>query len=203
MSRKDEILDALHFEPLTIVELVERFGLTRGAINLHIKELEAADLIERVSSDHQGKVGKPPALYRARAGLEDRRSQAYPVVAPTVIESLTEKMGTAARKKLYHLIGKKLATHIDETCDTSLEARLAAARKIADSLGASTHIEELPDAIIVRSYTCPIASMVRQDSDCCLIIQEYFANATGHTCVQECHLGERVVCQYRIFRDES
>ncbi len=198
MTRKDEIFELLNYEALTIAELVDRFGLTRGAISLHLKELEAAGLVERSLREHSGSVGKPPAEYRASAGFEDRKSLAYPVVAPTMIEALAQNLTDETKATLYAEIGKRLASHVSETNLNSLRDRVKAATNVADSLGAATYVEEVEDAIIVRSYTCPIASMVRHDRACCTIIQEYFAHATGHTCVQECQVGKRVVCQYRI-----
>jgi len=172
-------------------------------IDVIIRYLEAAGLIERNLVQPTGNVGKPPTVFRASAGFEDRKSLAYPVVAPTVIEAMKPSLDEKSRTKLYREIGKKLASHVDAGKLKTLGERVNAATDVADSLGAATHTEELDDAIIVRSYTCPIASMVRQDGLCCEIIQEYFANATGHVCVQECHLGDRVVCQYRIFKDKK
>lgn len=201
MTRKDEIFEILNHEALTVLELVERFGLTRGAIALHLKELEAAGLIKRSLRQHSGNAGKPPSEYRACAGFEDRKSLAYPIIAPTMIEAIGQSLDEDARTMLYSEIGKKLASHVDVTNLNSLGERVKAATDVADSLGAATHTDDAEDCIIVRSYTCPIASMVRQDGACCVIIQEYFAYATGHTCVQECHLGDRVVCQYRIFKN--
>ena len=198
MTRKDEIFEILNYEALTIAELVDHFGLTRGAIALHLKELEAGGLVERSLRQHAGTVGKPPAEYRASAGFEDRKSLAYPVVAPTMIEAIGQSLNEKTKTELYAEIGKKLATHVDGTDLKTLTERVSAATKVADSLGAATYVEEVEDAIIVRSYTCPIASMVRNDAGCCTIIQEYFANATGHPCVQECKVGNRVICQYRI-----
>ncbi len=201
MARKDKIFEMLNHEALTIVELTERFGLTRGAIALHLKDLEAAGLIERNLREHTGDVGKPPAEYRASAGFEDRKSLAYPVVAPTMIGAVQQSLDEKTRTTLYSEIGKQLASHVDVTNLKTLKERLKAATNVADSLGAATHTENLSDAIIVRSYTCPIASMVREDGMCCVIIQEYFGNATGHRCVQECQRDTRLVCQYRIFKE--
>ena len=201
MTRKDEIFEVLNHEALTVAELIERFGLTRGAIALHLKELEAAGLIERSRVQPTGNVGKPPTVFRASAGFEDRKSLAYPVVAPTLVEAMAQRIDEKSRMALYHELGEKLASHVDAKELKTLRERVSAATQVADSLGAATHTEEVDDAIIVRSYTCPIASMVRNDGLCCEIIQEYFANATGNKCVQECHLGERVVCQYRIFKE--
>jgi len=198
MTRKDEIFELLNTEALTIAELVDHFGVTRGAIALHLNELEAAGLVERSLRQHAGKVGKPPAEYRAGVGLEDRKSLAYPVVAPTIIKVLGQNLSEEERAVLYAEIGKRLASHVDDTNLNTLRDRVKAATNVADSLGAATYVEEVDAAIIVRSYTCPIASMVRHDRACCTIIQEYFAHATGHTCVQECQVGKRVVCQYRI-----
>ena len=201
MTRKDDIFELLHSEALTIAELVDRFGVTRGAIALHLKELEAAGLIERLPRQHAGKVGKPPSEYRASAGLEDRKSLAYPVVAPAIIDALGQKLSEQDRAVLYAEIGRRLASHLAETNCNTLRDRVKAATNVADSLGAATYVEDVDGAIIVRSYTCPIASMVREDRACCKIIQEFFAHATGHTCVQECKIGNRVVCQYRISKD--
>lgn len=200
MTRKDEIFEILSHEALTVSELVERFGLTRGAIALHLKELEAADLIKRSLRQHSGSAGKPPSEYRANVGFEDRKSLAYPVVAPTMIEAIGESLDKNARTILYSKIGEKLASHVDVTNLNSMRERVKAATDVADSLGAATHTEDAVDGIIVRSYTCPIASMVRQDGACCVIIQEYFAHATGHPCVQECNVGDRVICNFRIFK---
>ena len=119
----------------------------------------------------------------------------------TCIDALGQKLSEQDRAVLYAEIGKRLASHLAETNCNTLRDRVKAATNVADSLGAATYVEDVDGAIIVRSYTCPIASMVREDRACCRIIQEFFAHATGHTCVQECKIGNRVVCQYRISKD--
>lgn len=77
MTTKNEILRLLQREPLTVVQLCEQLDVTRNAINVQLRQLEAEGAVRRSTVRQRGALGKPPVAYEAAPGSEDIESSAY------------------------------------------------------------------------------------------------------------------------------
>src|SRR5262245_7049926 len=76
VTTKHDILSLLQRESLTVVQVCERLGVTRNAVNVQIKQLEAEGLVRRSKLRQRGMLGKPAVLYEAAPGSEDVASNA-------------------------------------------------------------------------------------------------------------------------------
>lgn len=56
---KDQILGLLLRGSMTVAELGQRLGVTRNAVNVQLKQLEAEGLVRRVAPSGARGVGKP------------------------------------------------------------------------------------------------------------------------------------------------
>jgi predicted ArsR family transcriptional regulator len=80
--------------------------------------------------------------------------------------------------------------------DEALRAALAAVGR----LGASTEVVEQPSGVVVRNYSCPVASAVRTEPCVCGALAAFFSEATGQPAVEQCLRAERLICQYLVQR---
>jgi len=54
--------------------------------------------------------------------------------------------------------------------------------------------------VLVRNYSCPVASAVRTEPCVCRALAAFFCEATGQPAVEQCLRGERLICQYLVQR---
>ncbi|WP_156132415.1 hypothetical protein [Paraburkholderia terrae] len=69
---------------------------------------------------------------------------------------------------------------------------------LVDALGAQTEVVTDGDAIVVRNFSCPVASAVRETRCVCRAIAAYISEATGRPVSEHCLREGRLICQYRI-----
>ena len=201
MSTKDDILTLLRRDSLTVAEMSARLGVTRNAVILPLKQLEATRLVDGVESKRGG-VGKPAVKYRAVPGHEDVSSLAYPAFAELLVETLSEEMTPNGVSRTMQTVGRKMAARLDSDRPSGFAERLDAARAFVDSVGAATVVEQKDGVTIVRSFSCPLARAVRREPCVCSAIARFFAEVTGVAVEERCIRGDTLICQFAI-SDES
>lgn len=82
------------------------------------------------------------------------------------------------------------------------ERNLSLAMATVDSLGASTDAVQEDSAIVVRNYSCPVASAVRE-TPCICKAMAFFSEATGQPTTEHCLRKGRLICRYRIELQEK
>lgn len=195
---KDQIFDLLNRSNMSIAQLTEHFGVTRNAVAVHLRNLEASGLIRRLPAERAGKVGKPTVLYAAALGTEDQNSRAYRAFAEMQTKGLTAVLNDKERRAFYKKMGKQESSNLEIRDDLRFSERLLIAQRYADNMGAATTIEETDDAFVLQSFTCPIGSIVRIEPCACHTLAEVFAKITGHPTKQACQHGEKLICRFKI-----
>lgn len=197
MKTKNTILSLLRRQNLTVNELADRLGVTRNAIIIPLKQLEADGLVEGKSRRGSG-AGKPPTEFGAVAGTEDSDSGAYKPFLQKVINTLPSYLERHEIEKLMGEIGSSLAQEVKTDTSDSFEARLDAALQFLDGIGAGTSKEETETHITIRSYSCPLGRAVREDPCVCSAMERFFADVTGGDVREECKRDGRLLCQFII-----
>lgn len=197
MSTKDEILSLLRRDALTVTELSERLDVTRNAVIVPLRQLEADGLVQ--GSERRAKrVGKPAVEYAATAGREDVASQAYPPFAELLLQSLPAHLTRDQIQELMLQVGRRMAKQLDGQAQTAFAGRLKAATDFADSVGAETVVEATATGAVVRSFSCPLGRAVRQEPCVCSVIGAFFAEVTGAQVDEQCERGEKLFCKFVI-----
>ncbi len=197
MSTKDEILSLLRREALTVTELSARLDVTRNAVIVPLRQLEADQLIEGAERRDK-RVGKPAVEYSAVAGREDVASQAYPPFAELLLQSLPEHLSRDEISHLMQQVGQKMANHLDSGAQAGFTERLKSATDFADSVGARTVVESTNGGAVIRSFSCPLGRAVRQESCVCGVIAAFFAEVTGAQVEEQCDRGEKLFCKFVV-----
>ena len=198
METRDQILQAVRRDPLTVADICSRLKITRTAVNAHVQQLLASGLIQAAETRRSGGAGKPAVVYRAAEGSEDANSCAYRPFLLSLLNVLHERLDERAIVELLEETGRRLARDAGFGKPDDVEADLRAAMAIADSLGASTELSSLDGGLLVRNYSCPLGAAVRLDEGVCRGLAAFFSEATGKPAQTRCLRNERLLCQYLI-----
>jgi predicted ArsR family transcriptional regulator len=201
MTTRAKILAAIQREPLTVAEVCQKLGVTRNAVNVQLKQLEASGLARAAATRQGDGAGKPALVYEATAGSEDFASGAYKPFLLGLLEVMRQTMSADALGELLEETGRRLARQAGLSNPPNFETGLRAAMAVADSLGASTETAPSESGVMVRNYSCPVAGAVRGERCVCRAIAAFFSEATGRPATEMCLREGRVICQYLIARD--
>ncbi|WP_210247965.1 hypothetical protein [Rhizobium tropici] len=94
--------------------------------------------------------------------------------------------------------GRQLARDVGLAEPGDFQSGLKAAMAAADALGASTEAIAQPDGVLVRNYSCPLGSAVREEKCVCRALAAFFSEATGRLATEQCLRDDRLLCQYLI-----
>ncbi|MGV8921511.1 MAG: helix-turn-helix transcriptional regulator [Pseudomonas sp.] len=198
MTTKNEILSLLQREPLTVVQLCERLDVTRNAINVQIKQLEAEGFVRRSKLRQRGAVGKPATIYEAAPGSEDNASSAYQTFLLGLLWVMQEQLGEEVLSDMLERTGRKLARDSGLAEPADFDTGLNSAMAAADALGASTEAVVQLGGVMVRNYSCPLGTAVRDQPCVCRAMASFFSEATGRPASEHCSRDGRLICQYFI-----
>lgn len=198
MSTKKNILNVLRRENLSVAQLCERLSVTRNAINVQLKQLQAEGLVRTVRVKRNGLLGKPAVIYQAAPHSEDVASRAYSPLVASLIATACERLGEDALTDMLEQTGRHMAKSAGLSHPADFEAGLRAATKVADSLGATTQVVRENGGVTVRNYSCPLGAVVRAQPCACQVLAGFFSEATGRAVTEQCKRDDRLMCQYRI-----
>lgn len=197
MSTRDDILAILRRETLTIRELAQRLGLARNAIVLALQHLGADGLVTS-GPRKEKRAGKPALQYSAAPGREDVASSAYPPFAELLMAALPAHLKPGDIEQLMKIVGRRMAGDLGVAADAPFAARLQAAIDQVNDLGAAAVVTREDGGTVVRSFSCPLARVVRREPCACEAVAAFFADVTGVNVEQRCQRGETLVCEFLI-----
>ena len=203
MSTKSDILHLLQREPLTVVQLCESLAVTRNAVIVQLKQLEAEGLVRRSKIRPRNTVGKPPVVFEAAPGSEDVTSTAYQVLLTQLLATLKDRYDVDELGDVLEQTGRQLAQRAGLANPVTFDSGLRAAMAAADALGASTEAVPQDGGVMVRNFTCPVGSVVREEQCVCRAMAAFFSEATGMPASEQCLREDRLICQYFIEQQQA
>lgn len=197
MSTRDAIISCLRKEPMTASELAERLAVTRNAVVVPLRQLEAEGLV--IGEERKtGRVGKPAVQYSVSLGREDLASKAYPPFVEALLETASETVSRKDMERLMIATGRRLAGKIEIDPGWTADKRLEVATAFLDRLGAETMLEAGEGCAVLRSHSCPLARAVRKENCVCSVVQSFLESVTGAEVTEACSREERLRCKFRI-----
>ncbi|QXQ17729.1 helix-turn-helix transcriptional regulator [Pseudomonas tolaasii] len=203
MSTKSDILQLLQREPLTVVQLCEHLAVTRNAVIVQLKQLESEGLVRRSKIRPPNTVGKPPVVFEAAPGSEDVTSTAYQVLLTQLLATLKDRYNADELGEVLEQTGRQLAQRAGLANPATFDSGLCSAMAAADALGASTEAVAQEGGVMVRNFTCPVGSVVREEQCVCRAMAAFFSEATGMPASEQCLREDRLICQYFIEKSET
>ena len=197
MPTKDKILSLLRKQTLNVAQLAQILDITRNAVIVPLRQLEAENLVTTVEQRDR-RVGKPALYYTATKGHEDEASQAYPAFAAALVGALPDYLTPDQLNDVMAQVGQVLSRNLTLSETTSKRERLRAAVDFVNVLGADPTLESTPGGTLLSSHSCPLAQAVRKEPCVCSVVSNFFETVVGVEVKECCDRGEKLHCRFAI-----
>lgn len=188
-SSREQILELLLWEPLTVEELAIQTQLTPNGVRAQLTALERDGLVARGGLRHAGAVGKPPVVYALTKQAESDLSVAYPAALTAIIETLRAGLEPKVLKSVLTQAGKRLAGSPQGKSPTA----------VLEALGARVKVDRRTDGSErVEGASCPLASAVREEPVTCELVRSLLASSLDRKVEMKCHHGDRPRCCFEV-----
>lgn len=191
------LLELLRDGPRSIGDLAGALGISENAVRTHVAAAERDGLVEQAGRQ-RSTGGKPARLYGLTRAAEELYPKAYALVFTELVGTLRDEEGEEAAVALLRRVGRRLGAWSAGEAGDDLEARVAAAAALLESIGGSLEVLREPDGWLIRARGCPLSAIVAEDPDVCALAESLVAEATGRPAVESCDRSVRPRCAFRI-----
>jgi predicted ArsR family transcriptional regulator len=179
----------------TVDELAQLLGITRNAVREHLATLERDGLL-RPSGVRRGD-GKPARLYTLTPEAAELFPRGYAPVLHGVLDALTEQLDPASREALLRDVGRRLAAG-RPVMHGGVRERLAAGAELLNELGGLAEAREVDGVSVVQAWSCPLASVVVDQPEICLLVETMLAQIIGLPVQEQCDRREPPRCFFVV-----
>ena len=181
-STRGRVVMLLRRSAHTVNELAGELELTDNAVRAHLTTLERDGLVQQEGL-RRG-AGKPSYAYELSPAAEALFPKAYASVLTAVVDVVREKRGEDETRQMLRSAGARLADPPAE--DVSVDDRLVLAVQTIDSLGGLAEVQRENGHYLLRGRACPLADVVSQSPDACLLAESLLAASTGLRVCERC-----------------
>jgi predicted ArsR family transcriptional regulator len=197
-STRGQIVGLLRGTTGTVSELATKLGLTDNAVRAHLLTLERDGLIRQ--SGLQKGSRKPHFAYELTPEAELLFPKAYDTLLNQLIAVLKARLSPKAFRDALRAVGRSLALQhrnaITRTED--LESRAQRVLKALEELGGLARIEKEDDKLVIRSNSCPLATVVAEHPETCKIVESQISEIVGAKVRERCSREESPRCCFEI-----
>ena len=196
--RGDVLLELKRAQPLTARELADKLGVSRNAIRHHLKELEAAALIE-YGREQRG-VGAPTFAFRLSEAGEALFPRAYEETLTQLLAWVAEKSGRAAAVEVfedhYRELTRKVLAEFDGA-DQSERVDLVA--RLMNEQGYMAEWQEAAGTFRLAEHNCAIRAVAERFPEVCAAEQRFLRDVLGAAVERRTHITSGCnACEYTI-----
>ena len=195
-STRGQIVTLLRRSAHTVEELAKTLGLTYNGVRAHLAVLERDQIVQQQGVVRQGS-GKPAYLYELTPAAENLFPKAYGPVLHQLLDVLNEQVGYEQSEALLRRVGRRMAGERVAAADGA-RTRLEEAVATLNELGGFAELEEHNGDFIIRSYSCPLYSMVLDHPEVCRMIETLLSELTGIPVQEHCDRGGRPRCCFEV-----
>ena len=195
LTTRGQVVAELRRGSRTVEELRRTLCITDNAVRAHLAILERDGIAHQVSTRPSGR--RPAVLYELTEAAERNFSQAYLPVLTRLVESLSDRMSTEDLEVILRDVGERLAAD-QPSLTGSLRERAEGAAAVLTGLGGLAEVEETPESIIIRGYSCPLADAVRSHPATCQAARSLVSELVGVDVSECCDKGARPRCRFQI-----
>ena len=195
-STRGRIVSLLRRSDCTVNELAEELELTDNAVRAHLLTLERDGLV-RQSGLRRGSR-KPHFAYQLTEEADHLFPKAYDALLNQFIAVLKAKLSPRAFKDALRAVGSSLAKQNQvETADT-LKRRVQNAVDTLESLGGNPTAVKEGGKFIIRSTSCPLASVVSEHPETCQMVETLVSELAHAKAKEECDRSGSPRCAFTI-----
>lgn len=197
-STRGRIVILLRRAGRTVEELAQELGMTNNGVRAHLATLERDGMVrQRGTTKRESGGGKPAYVYRLTPEAEGMFPKAYEPVLDQLLGVLAERFGTEKSEALLRAAGARMAGEIGAPSDDVRE-RLEVAVSVLNELGGLAEIEEREGSYFVRSHGCPLASVVSEHPEACILVEALIAGVVGASVREHCDRGGNPRCCFEV-----
>jgi predicted ArsR family transcriptional regulator len=195
-STRGRIVTLLRRSDCTVNELAEELELTDNAVRAHLLTLERDGLV-RQSGLRRGSR-KPHFAYQLTEEADHLFPKAYDALLNQFIAVLKAKLTPRAFKDALRAVGSSLAKQNQvDTADT-LKRRVQNAVNTLESLGGNPTVEKEGGKFVIRSTSCPLASVVSEHPETCQMVETLVSELSHAKAKEDCDRSGPPRCAFTI-----
>ena len=199
-STRGQVVQLLRRGEATVNELAEALRLTDNAVRVHLSTLERDGLVRQ--SGKRTASRKPEALYSLTPEARQLFPKAYDRLFNQLLHSLESRITPAEKRELLREVGRRLAGGRAPLSKVptkgELRERLKIAIDILKDLGGLAELEDADDEIVIRGFSCPLASVVNEHPEVCQLAESLLAEVIGLPMREECVRNGAPRCLFRL-----
>ena len=196
-STQARIITLLRGRAATVDELAAALGVTRGAVRLHLANLQR-DALVHVVGTRSGPT-KPSRLYAVTPSLEQQLSRAYVPLLTAILHVLSERMSARRFDEFMRTVGRQLLAGRARPHGSAI-ARAEAASALLNELGGTSTVIEDNEAVWIRAASCPLAATTARHPEACSAVESLLSEFTGLGVTSCCAREERLRCCFQVSR---
>lgn len=200
-STRGRIVALLRRSDCTVNELADALELTDNAVRAHLLSLERDGLVKQ-SGLRRGSR-KPHFAYQLTDEADHLFPKAYDALLNQFIAVLKAKLAPKAFKESLHAVGRALARQNKVETADSLKRRVQNAVDTLESLGGNPTATKEGGKFVIRSTSCPLASVVSEHPETCQMVETLLSELTGAQAVEQCDRQNTPRCSFTIKHSSS
>lgn len=194
-STRGQIITLLRRSSRTVDELAQALNLTDNAVRAHLATLERDGVVQQ-RGVRRGS-GKPASVYDLAPEAEQLFPKAYVPVLQQVLAILSERLPTDEVETLLREVGRRMAVQW-KIPPGELRVRLEAAVEVFTELGGMAEIEQDDGHYAIRSYSCPLASLLPGHPEVCRLAETLLTDLVGVPVQEHCEYDGVPRCSFTI-----
>jgi predicted ArsR family transcriptional regulator len=184
----------------TVAELAADLGVTANAVRAQLQRLQRGGLVRRAGL--RPGVRRPHGDYELTARARRLFPRAYEPVLVSLVGVLVGRLPPETVRTVLREAGGRLLR--DLVGGFRARDPLQRAAEFAGRLGevmAGIELEETANRTVIRSCSCPIASVTASHPELCGLVAGLLSDAIGATVRERCEKGEAPQCRFEVAPD--
>lgn len=196
-TTKGKVLVMLCRDRLTVVELADRLSLTDKAVRAQLQRLERDGFVAKAGL--RPGVRKPHVEYALTAEALKLFPRAYEPVLVRIVNVLSDRLRAGAARRLLLDAGRQLLEQqLGELHGRSPRQRLTETMEKLNGWNLGIDVTEQPGKTIVRSCSCPIASVIAVHPEVCALFATVLGEFLSADVTESCEKGKSPRCCFEL-----
>ena len=196
-STRGRLVSLLRAGTRTVDEMAAEMSLTDNAVRAHLAALERDGFVRQSGVRRGGGAGKPAYAYELTPEADQLFPKPYVTVLDTLLSALDEQMPRDQVETLLRAIGKRIALRFPSGAGDS-RARLEAATSALNGLGGLAVTEECEGDIAICGYDRPLAALVPDHPQVCLLAEAFVSEVVGEPVRERCQREGKPRCRFEL-----
>ncbi len=195
-STRGRIVALLRRASRTVEELAQALELTDNAVRAHLATLERVGIVQQQGTRRGSR--RPAHIYELTPHAERLFPRAYEPALRHVLDVLAERLAPAELEAVLREVGRRLA---DERArpGRDTDARIQAAAGVLTELGGLVDVDRHHGtSFLIRSYSCPLASVVPGHPEVCHLMETLLTELVGVLVREQCDRSGPLRCAFEV-----